>query len=504
MIKYIYFNTNEKHWFDVPHKLYKEKIAEPVLWLGDDVHYKKAYKIFGENVVKSLNMVHRPYEFTNIDYEGQNQRFLFSENYYRSKDICLKMMDRLDLYGLFSRLDRESYFHNLVIWTLKKINDSKPEVLLCVESPHDHAKYVIYEICRFLKIPIFKFHTWTTAPLLFLKNMESDEIFNINLNLSSKFDDKANKEIINHVKGVKKSGDKYLPRFMKIHKKNQSLFGQLKNLFIPDYGRPTFFRSMYLDIRHNTGRIIKRKYNPINPNYLGYFLRKRIIFFRRKNLNKAASIVISKKDLSKEYVFFPLHFEPERTSNPDGKEFHDHFIVICKLREFIPSNIAIYIKEHPNQLRSYIKKGLNGRSPLFYKLVKNINNVHFLDYSLDQIDLIKNSKFVVTITGTVALEAAILEKKSLTFGSTYYDGCPNIFKWNKKISYNSLISYKVKSSKLVEEYLLSKKHKTCVLGFQNGSCRSYFKDYDSREFDLYQNEKIFLLLKGFFKSMKLN
>ena len=61
------------------------------------------------------------------------------------------------------------------------------------------------------------------------------------------------------------------------------------------------------------------------------------MFFRRKNLNKAASIVTSKRDLSKEYVFFPLHFEPERTSNPDGREFHDHFIVISKLRELIPS-----------------------------------------------------------------------------------------------------------------------------------------------------------------------
>ena len=63
---------------------------------------------------------YRPYEFSNTDYEGQNQKFIFSENYYRSKDICLKMMDRLDLYGLFTRLDRESYFHNLVIWALKK------------------------------------------------------------------------------------------------------------------------------------------------------------------------------------------------------------------------------------------------------------------------------------------------------------------------------------------------------------------------------------------------
>ena len=56
MIKYIYFNTNENHWFDVANKLYKEKIAEPILWLGDDVIIKRHIKYL-KNVVKGLNMV---------------------------------------------------------------------------------------------------------------------------------------------------------------------------------------------------------------------------------------------------------------------------------------------------------------------------------------------------------------------------------------------------------------------------------------------------------------
>ena len=40
MKKYFYFNTNQDHWFSIAKKLYEEKIAEPVLWLGDDIHYK--------------------------------------------------------------------------------------------------------------------------------------------------------------------------------------------------------------------------------------------------------------------------------------------------------------------------------------------------------------------------------------------------------------------------------------------------------------------------------
>ena len=121
MKKYLYFNTNENHWFYVAKKLYEDKIAEPVFWLGADNHYQKASQLFGENVVKSQSFIHRPYEFQELNYRGENNNFFFSKNYLRAKDRCLKMMDRLDLYGVFSRLDREVYFHNLCIYLLKVI-----------------------------------------------------------------------------------------------------------------------------------------------------------------------------------------------------------------------------------------------------------------------------------------------------------------------------------------------------------------------------------------------
>ena len=88
----------------------------------------------------------------------------------------MKMMDRLDLYGTFSRIDREVYFHSIIIWTLKKFSKTKPDFLLMAEAPHSHAQYLIYEICSWLDIPSFKFNRWTLAPLIFLQNMKTDEI----------------------------------------------------------------------------------------------------------------------------------------------------------------------------------------------------------------------------------------------------------------------------------------------------------------------------------------
>ena len=100
------------------------KILHPVLWVGDDVHYE-SHKVFGSVVKKDLIMRHRPYKIYDIDYDGENVDFFNSPEYLIAKDRCHKMMDRLYLYGMFSRLDRDIYLNKLAILALKLIDESK-------------------------------------------------------------------------------------------------------------------------------------------------------------------------------------------------------------------------------------------------------------------------------------------------------------------------------------------------------------------------------------------
>ena len=63
-----------------------------------------------------------------------------SENYRRAKDRCLKMMDRLDLYGSFNRLDRDVIFNKLAMWTLKNLRSINLKRLsylkIHIHTPH--------------------------------------------------------------------------------------------------------------------------------------------------------------------------------------------------------------------------------------------------------------------------------------------------------------------------------------------------------------------------------
>ena len=70
MIKYIFLSSPyNSSWLDVTIKLYELKIAEPIIFVGHDRHYKEAYKVFGENVLEDFKIRHRPYELKNINYE---------------------------------------------------------------------------------------------------------------------------------------------------------------------------------------------------------------------------------------------------------------------------------------------------------------------------------------------------------------------------------------------------------------------------------------------------
>ena len=71
-------------------------------------------------------------------------------------------------------------------------------------------------------------------------------------------------------------------------------------------------------------------------------------------------------------------------------------------------------------------------------MIKDINNVFLVDIKTDNFLLTKKSLFVSTITGTAAREAAIMGKKALIFGDAWFNECPNVFRWNSKLTFEKL------------------------------------------------------------------
>ena len=478
MKRYCYSVTGNRVWFKVAERLYKDKIAEPVLWLGDDVHFENATNLFGRDVVlRMLDFVHYQHNIPNFKYDGESLGFFGSENYLRAKDRCIKMIDRLDLYGSYSRIDREAVFNKLAIFYLQKINKAKPDALIVAEAPHSHAQYLMYEICLYLRIKVAKFNTWMPVPLLYLQDMVSGKrqkrMIPFDEDLKISIQDEL-KTYFDGLLSIEKSVNYEVDYIRKQRLANRR--------FVKFY---SFLKFEAFNLAREALGQLKRYYDgnyyPVNPYRLGLLTRQKIKTRRQKNLINQFNKNVDRLEFKNKFVYFALHYEPERTTNPDGFQYHDQLIALLELRNFLPKKIDIIVKEHPSQF-FMSDKGSRGRSPLFYNITKNLRGVKLADVTQNSVALLKKSEFIATISGNVALEAAVLGKKAIIFGDSWFNGCPNIVTWSTELEYNDFSNSPVASVPKILEYIELSLDNHAIPGFQNNSCENRLSKFDNPRF----------------------
>lgn len=174
-------------------------------------------------------------------------------------------------------------------------------------------------------------------------------------------------------------------------------------------------------------------------------------------------MVVNNPNFNEDFVYFALHLQPEMTTSALGGKFCDQILAIERLRAMLPSDYMIYVKENPRQ--SYYM-----RDELFYKRLKLLNNVCLVGRDVNTYDLIRKSKFVATITGTVGWEAISGGKCVLIFGLAWYRKLPGVFEYNPKIQTKDILNYKIDHYKLENAYktLMSRSYKGLLeCGWQN-------------------------------------
>ena len=150
-----------------------------------------------------------------------------------------------------------------------------------------------------------------------------------------------------------------------------------------------------------------------NLNYVKF--RQKIFYFKSlvfKSL-KILRFKPDKPDFEKNYVYYPLHVDPEASTMVLSPLYTNQLFVIETLLKTIPNDHFLYVKEHKPMI------GIRHKS--FYKKIKKFPRVRLISPFNDQFELIKNSKFVTTITGTVGLEALLLKVPVILFGSANYE-----------------------------------------------------------------------------------
>jgi hypothetical protein len=171
----------------------------------------------------------------------------------------------------------------------------------------------------------------------------------------------------------------------------------------------------------------------------------------RESKKNLLNILSKQIDLTKKFVYFPLHLQPELTTSTLGGIYVDQLLAIERLSKIIPEDWCIYVKENPVQTELM-------RGKWFFARLKLIRNVKVVPLDFDTYSLIKNSIFVATITGTAGWEAISGGKNVLVFGNAWYKSLPGAFSYNEDFELEDILNYEINHDELEKELnlLLSK------------------------------------------------
>ncbi|WP_110655823.1 hypothetical protein [Salinicola halimionae] len=371
------------------------------------------------------------------------------------KEKVIKMMDRQDDHGAFRYQEREALFYSLFSFFYSKVIQKKLDFIISAHSPHLPATMAFYGACQIAGIETLHFRESAVVPLSYLSRGFGSEWLKTS---QTGVEKKRCKELLNSYIDSFGEGNyaDIEPDYMKAQKKSNEIFLQ-ENVSIERRVSQELWESV------DASKVPDKKisYRVTAADFLSETPSVSIDNFR-DGLEYKAALRELQHDLYNNalvsglpegrYVYFPLHYEPEKTSNPDGGAYYNIYDALLYLRSYVPPDINIIVKEHYTQL-SKKYRGVFGRSHYFYRYIQSLANVYLVPDNVDPVKLIKNAELTCSQTGTSCLEAACLGKKSLMLGSNWFDVVPNIFSAEDDLSYQEIMEADIADVEIIKDSL---------------------------------------------------
>ncbi len=387
-------NSKSKHKFID----FKNKFIEP----ADIDRQKKSFSnkdfIFNENKIwEDSSSFYNKYFISFLDIYNQN---------YKVNDFVSKKWGNNNDYYM-----SKNFFMYLVNLIHNFVSSNKFKFVIFVRYPHTGIDYILYKYCEFNKIKKVFFHQ-SHIPNKFI----------------------ASNNLENY-------GNFRLRKKIKLNFKEKSLFEYKKPFWLK---KNHFFNEKIKRLKsHKTNYLLSRSYAEIKNFFSAEYLLKNLIVMKKNlafNLEGKKMNKFSKNN--KKFGLYLLHFQPEGTSSFFGNLYIDQILAIEKLLKKLPKNYHLIVKEHPRQ-------HFLTRDKYFFKRLKALKQVSYLiSDTTSTKELIKNSKFVSTITGTGAWEALTLKKPVILFGKTWFSKCPGVFDYSDDININQIMDFKFSEKKM--------------------------------------------------------
>lgn len=403
-----------------------------------------------------------------------------TQAYRRYYDTCRKNVPNAQNMRFFTLTDVINEFNIIVNKSYHLIKDHKIDVIIAHAFFHHGSDFIMYHVAKAMNIKTISFVTLHPLNKVFKRNSMSIPILNfddvgffkenpiISQKIDVKLDDShyVDLDYMKHPVTTKKIDGKSVKIFDHSKKidRAQDINDNLKALLNKkeEIEKKRFLASS----RIRSGKIIlllikkalfklklikrdqikvnlltNESFSSFDTNYLMFnndinIIEKRIGFF--KDLEKYSTQDI---DLNKKFIYFPLHYQPEITSDPFGDIYSDQILAIEKLSLLLPQDWHIYVKENPVQ-------DIQSRGFRFFDRLNSIKNATLVSHQIDTLELIKHCQIVATLTGTAGFEAIKGKKPVITFGRAWYRNFDGVFEYNPNLNLENIAKYQIDVKKI--------------------------------------------------------
>lgn len=397
----------------------------------------------------------------------------------RDMHAILLMMDRIDVAGTFSYRERLRYLvHQLSYWTMV-LDRIEPDIVIFSCAPHVVYDYILYCLCKARDIPIAVYEWCYFGPHAFIMPGFEDGDPELAKAYAHKLREAGDRparlsesarQYVSAIRDAKTGGvNVHIPQLeqrffasnpyrgaaqaVESQRRVQRRFWHdLKDIRARWRAQLGSYRTQFDLLRNGVmvkwGKAEQKRWESaffvernrrFEQSMIGAFLQLRIYRQQQRWLptaldrRKAYEALVQPMDLSLKFVALPLHFQPERSTSPQGDLFGDQIKFVQMIAASTPDDWRVYVKEHLSEFNP----GAYGhmyRPPGYYETLSQIPKVRLVAADISPFDMIDHAQAVATVAGNMGWEALLRGCPALVAGAAWYIACEGVFRVRDRAS----------------------------------------------------------------------
>lgn len=148
----------------------------------------------------------------------------------------------------------------------------------------------------------------------------------------------------------------------------------------------------------------------------------------RPSLKDEHRIYQSHADMTRAFVYLPLHYQPELTTSPLAGVYVNQLLAVKTIAAALPRGWELYVKEHPAQVGVHGGNETPARYKGFYKAIAETPHVRLIPLDTNTFELIDHARATAVATGTAGWESVVRGRPAIVFGYPWYMHAPGVLR----------------------------------------------------------------------------